>query len=88
MFWYYSDVFTKIDEKIEVAGVFKAGQFWPKKFQWRKKVWPVIATTLITRVKAAGDDRKIYSIETKGQICRLEFDRLNESWRIKEVYCE
>lgn len=88
MFWYYIGVFTKINEKIEVAGVFKAGQFWPKKFQWRKKIWLVKTITLITRVKAEGEDKKIYSVETNGQICRLEFDRLNESWRIEEVYCE
>lgn len=81
-------MFTPIHESISVAGVFTANGFAPKKFQWKQTTYPIEEITLISNVKNGGIRKRLYSVMSKGNLYRLEFNRENETWILEEIWME
>ncbi len=81
-------MFQPIDEKVTVAGVYRGSKFQPKRFLWRDKIFDVEAVTFVADVKNGGTKRRRYSVTSGPNAYRLLFDRLEESWRLEEVWVD
>ncbi|MBI4091406.1 hypothetical protein HY419_01485 [candidate division WWE3 bacterium] len=81
-------MFTPIDEKISVLGVYYKARFTPKKFKWHTREYKVEEITMVSDTKDGGVRRRIYSILSLGNLYRLSFNRETETWTLKEVWCE
>lgn len=81
-------MFQPINEKITVAGVYRGSQFQPKRFLWRDKIFDVEAVTFMADVRNGGTKKRRYSVTSGPNAYRLLFDRLEESWRLEEVWAE
>ena len=81
-------MFTSINERIAVIGVYACGVFLPKKMNWNRQEYRIDEITMKIDSKKSGLLTRIYSVRSGTQIFRLEFDCLQETWTLLEVWCE
>ena len=81
-------MYHRIDEPIEVIGIYHQHTFVPKKFRWRKKEFLISQITLKSDVKDGGVRKRLYSVTVGRDVYRLEFNRENEAWKLEEVWVE
>ncbi|MEP7167689.1 MAG: hypothetical protein ABI758_06980 [Candidatus Woesebacteria bacterium] len=81
-------MFQRIDEKVEVAGVYKAATFVPKKIKWGKKVLLIEKVTLISDIRDGAIRKRMYSLLCGGELYRVVFNRDTEIWILEEIWTE
>lgn len=81
-------MFQRIDEKIEVLGIYSKAKFIPKKIKWKEKVFLVEEITLISELRDGLVKKRLYSIVSGGNLYRLMFNRETEIWVLEEVWME
>ncbi|HEX7017863.1 MAG TPA: hypothetical protein VF209_03070 [Patescibacteria group bacterium] len=79
-------MFTKLHDRIQVIGIFTFKGFIPKKFQWKDKVYLINQVTLVSDVKDGGLRQRWYSVEVRGNVYRLLYNRDHDEWWLEEVY--
>lgn len=81
-------MFQRIDEKIVVAGVYRQSAFFPKKFSWKNRVYPVHQITLVSDLRDGQVRERLYSVLSGTTLYRLLFNRETEIWKLEEIWCE
>lgn len=80
--------FIEINERIEVAGVYAQGRFFPKKFKWKNQIFKIDQVTLVSELKDGLTKKRLYSVQSGPNVYRLIFDREGETWSLSEVWYE
>jgi hypothetical protein len=81
-------MYQTIHEKVAVVGVYNHAAFAPKKFLWKGRTYRVDEITLVSDVKDGGVQRRLYGVVAGGNVYRLAFNRMSETWMLEEVWCE
>ncbi len=81
-------MYHTIDQKITVAGVYHNGTFIPKKFKWNEKAFAINEITLSSDFKDGGVRKRYYSVVSGREVYRIEFDRDQEQWFLRELWVE
>jgi len=81
-------MYQTISEKIEVAGVYKNAKFFPKKFNWKHKLYNIQEITFIADIRDGVVLKRMYSVVVGENLFRLCFDRSQETWSLEEVWFE
>ncbi len=81
-------MYLTIEEDISVVGVYANFQFIPKKFKWKDNVFPIKEITLSNNTRDGVIKKRLYSVISRGNLYRLEFNRESEQWKIMEVWVE
>lgn len=81
-------MYQRIDETIDVAGVYTKGTFVPKKFLWKNREYRISQITLRSDTKDGGMRKRLYSVTVGKEVYRLTFNRENEQWILEEVWVE
>lgn len=88
IFRFTKDMYQRLHEVVIVAGVFHHSQFEPIWFDWQQQRHQVEETTLVTDVKDGGVSKQIYSVQTKDDLFRLEFNRDTDDWLLTAVWID
>lgn len=81
-------MYQAIGEEIQVVGVFAQGKFRPKKFQWRRQVYPIEEITLTAKARDGEVRYQYFSVLSRGNLYRLQYNWETQHWIIAEVWCE
>jgi hypothetical protein len=81
-------MYQTIGEEIAVAGSYDQGKFYPRKFAWRQRIYPIEAITLSISAKDGEVRYQYYSVLSAGNLYRLVFNRDSQHWQLAEVWCE
>ena len=83
-------MYQTIHEDVEVAGVFKQGQFVPKRFLWAKNQYDIQEITMKIKILEYGEATLIYScmIRQIQAVARLSFNLKSHHWKIEEIWNE
>ena len=81
-------MYHTVNETIDVAGSYSHGKFAPRKFRWGKRVLIVDQITLQSDIKDGGVRKRLISVVVGNEVYRLEFNRENEQWYLREVWVE
>lgn len=77
-----------IHESIKVAGVFKQTKFTPVWFEWRQQRFNIKEVTLVSNIKQGAIRKLIYSVVAEGNLYRLDYDLLSQTWNLASVWVE
>ena len=84
-----------ISETIAVAGVYKGGQFQPKKFQWRERSFFISQITSVHSWQDGTVPKRRFAVMAGGslgknlsQLYLLEFDRMREIWQLAQIWLD
>lgn len=81
-------MYQTVDEAIDVVGSYSHGRFVPKKFRWGKRVLVINQVTLQSDTKDGDVRKRLVSVTVGKEVYRLEFNRENEQWYLREVWVE
>ncbi len=81
-------MYQRIDESIEVIGVFSRGKFTVKKFRWQGREHRVAETTLVNQTKDGGVRQVLYSVVVGGTLYRLQWNQSTHDWKLEEIWYE
>lgn len=81
-------MYQTVDEAIDVVGSYSHGRFVPKKFRWGKRVLVINQVTLQSDTKDGDVRKRLVSVTVGKEVYRLEFNRENEQWYLREVWAE
>jgi len=83
-------MFQTIDETVTVAGKYERSHFTPTAFAWRGRKITISEITLTSDTRDAGIKKRLYSVVGTGSatLYRLEFNRENEIWTLREIWVE
>ncbi|MBU0576118.1 hypothetical protein KJ654_00455 [Patescibacteria group bacterium] len=81
-------MYQKIDQKIWVAGVYKNSSFQPTKFKWQDRELKITKVTLHSDFKDGQVKKRCYSVISGQEVYRLEFNRENETWYLREIWVD
>lgn len=73
---------------MDVAGVFSHSRYTPKKFMWKKRVHIVETITYVADIKNGQIPLRLYSVVSRGNVYRLEWNKNNDQWHLLEVWYE
>jgi len=77
-----------IGETIAVAGVYKSGQFQPKKFQWRERQFFISQITSVHSWQDGTVPKRRFAVMADSQLYLLEFDRMREIWQLAQIWLD
>lgn len=80
--------YERINETIAVVGSYNQGCFIPKKFKWKNKIFTIQQITLQSDVKDGAVKKRYFSVIAGAECYRLEFNRDNEQWWLRELWVE
>lgn len=81
-------MYQRINESIEVAGVFSRGKFLIHKFKWQQREFRVAETTLINNTRDGGVRLRLYSVSVAGTLYRLKWNLETHEWHLEEIWYE
>ena len=81
-------MFQRIDEKVDIIGLYTKGHFLPKKMKWNGRVFPIDKITLVTEVRDGEVKKRLYSFVSGKDLYRLLFNRETEMWVLEEIWVE
>lgn len=80
-------MFTLINEKVTVAGVYTGGTFIPRWFIWKGKKTTTHKATYAGEYCEGQNVMRCYSFYCSGAIYRILFNKTRDEWILREVYC-
>ncbi len=77
----------KINEKVEVIGVFKkmGDKLFPARIRWNGKDYKIEKLAYVHREKVGGTVHHLFHVSSNKFYFRLRFDTFNLSWNLEEV---
>ncbi len=81
-------MYQTIHEEISILGVYSKSKFIPKKFKWKNKNYTIDQITLISDTRDGNIKKRLYSVISKGNVYRLEFNRKTEKWLLEEIWVD
>lgn len=77
---------SEINETVQVAMLFRAGEVRPAAFLWNGHRYEVTAVNLIHKTRLGDVLRWHFTVETtSGGTARLAFDTLSLSWQLEAI---
>jgi hypothetical protein len=77
-----------IGEEIAVIGLYKSGQFRPKKFHWRQKTFLISEITAVHDFRDGTVQKRRFSVMSEQTLYLLEFNRQREAWSVEQIWVE
>jgi len=81
-------MYQKINQKIWVAGYYKDSVFRPIRFRWQNREIEINKITLVSNFKDGSIKKRFYSVLAGLELYRLEFNRENEAWYLRELWVD
>lgn len=81
-------MYQTIGEAIKVIGVYRQQTFYPRKFLWHQKEYPIEKITFVTDLRDGTTRKRRYSVVSGANAYRLLFNRTEETWVLEELWVE
>jgi hypothetical protein len=77
-----------IHENINVAGVFSNHRFNPRKFEWKRREYPIHKISSIHDLRDGGVKKRRYAVLSAGNLYLLEYNLDQETWILEQIWLE